>query len=93
MVKALITFRPAGDLVMIEVVNKQSQLKLHIPDSAKRKSDLVDLVVAAVGPDVKGFEPGDVVMCAPTRDTFKMDAGAGEKSYLFHREVDVFGKF
>ena len=93
MVKANVMFQPAAGLVMVEVVDKKQALKIHLPDSAKKKNDMVDLVVAAVGEGVTQFEPGDVVMCAPTKDTFRMDVGAGERSYLFHKEADILGKF
>lgn len=90
-----IGFKPRADVVMIEIGKKKAEKTLiHLPDTAKKKNaDDVLLTVVAVGESVKNFKPGDVVMHAPSTNTFNLDVGDGSKTYCFVREEEVFGTF
>ncbi len=87
-----ITFRPRADVVMVEIGKREPEGKIILPESAKNRDDVL-LTVRAVGAEVKGFKAGDVVMCAPNTNTFKLDAGDGDKTYMFATEEEVFGVF
>lgn len=82
-----------GKTVMVEPVMKEQKMKLIIPDSAKEKAEC-DVVVRAVGPEVKTVKPGDTVVCrAGDGKPLKFDNGDGVKLYSFFEEKDILGRF
>ena len=89
------TFKPAGKIVMVEPVPKESKIRIIIPDSAKQSGTEVDVVVRAIGDGVTRFAVGDKVVCAlPTKEKMmKFDNGDGMKLYCFYDEDQIFGKF
>lgn len=88
-----IVFKPRADVLLVEIGKKDDSKQLIVlPDSAKKKDDVL-LTVRAVGNDVNGFIPGDVVMCAPSTNTFNLDVGDGVKPYMLVTEAEVFGTF
>jgi hypothetical protein len=91
-----IGFKPQGKKVMVEPVNRDEGITIHLPDSAKNTlSDNVDIIVRAVGSGVTKFKAGDrVITPFPKKEqACKFDAGCGKNMYLFFEEDEVFGKF
>ena len=89
-------FTTANDSGMIELVEKNQAVKIHLPDNVQDKHMLHSLVVFAVGKDVTLYEVGDEVLTPlPTENQLaRIDVdGSGEKVFIFWAENDIFGKF
>ncbi len=82
-----------GKTVMVEPVPKEQAIKLIIPEAAKESAPC-DIIVRAVGPEVKTVKVGDCVVCrASEGKPLKFDNGDGVKLYSFFEEKDILGKF
>lgn len=89
-------FKPTGDRVMVELVEKDVYEGLVLPDSAKNNGKVHDLVVFAIGDDVTKYEVGDRVMTSLPKNgqicQFDPD-GNGNRAFIVWPEEDIFGKF
>lgn len=78
-------YAPRNNLVLIEQESRGKVRGLHMPDRAEEGKRLV---VRAVGPEVKGLEPGDEVLAVgtPGQDLVRIP---GEANLYLTREANV----
>ena len=79
-----IVYKPRGDFVLYESVNRGHVRGLAMPDQAAEGKDLI---VVAVGPDVKDLKPGDRVLVIGTAG--ETVVRVPETRYLLTRQSNV----
>ena len=77
--------KPLADRVVAvrEEVKTKTASGIYLPDAAQEKSVLCE--VKAVGPDVKGVKPGDMIVYSGYPTELKIDG----TEYLILKEEDV----
>ena len=81
------TLEPLGDLVVVQLVKKES--KLALPDEAAMAAKDVKMVVKAYGPDVKDINVGDDVILYPMSEHMRLDDSFGKDLWVVRREAIV----
>ena len=81
------TLEPLGDLVVVQIVKKGSELAL--PDEAAASMKGTKVVVVSFGPDVKDISAGDDVVLYPMSEHMRLDDSFGKDLWVIHREAIV----
>lgn len=81
------TLEPLGDLVVVQLVKKES--KLALPDEAAASMKDTKVVVVSFGPDVKDINVGDDVVLYPMSEHMRLDDSFGKDLWVIRREAIV----
>lgn len=81
------TLEPLADLVVVQLVKKES--KLALPDEAAAAMKDTKVIVQSFGPDVKDINIGDDVILYPMAEHMRLDDAFGKDLWVVHREAIV----
>lgn len=79
------TLEPLGDLVVVQIVKKES--KLALPDEAAASMKDTKVIVVSFGPDVKDINVGDDVILYPVLEHMRLEDSFGKDLWVVHREA------